>query len=1052
MYIRVGGRASRLAPSWVLLTVLGMAAPGWAQAPVSDAAGSRDVAAHTSSSRTAADRQRVTAALNHQPIRFEPLSQKGMFLARGIGPALRLSGTSIDFPIDTGSPSARSIRVQFVGAKRSSRVTGLARLPGHVNYLLGDDPSRWRSNVPTYARARTVSLYRGVDVEYYGAEDRLEYDLIVRPRARPDVIRLAVSGASSVSISEDGDLVYGEDQRVLLRRPVAYQTFGGVRRVVAVVYHRFEDGTVGFAVGAYDRSQILVIDPVVAYSFSFGGSGEEYVYDIAVDETGAVYVGGETYSVDFPTVKPAQGRQDAGTTCNFYGIGNSICRDAFLAKLAPDGKSLEYATYFGSADFDQVNHIAVDSSHALYFAGWTTTQTTSPQPDVRNSFIGKLAPDGSHFVYTYYSPRCCLSGPQLTINDLAIGPDGSAYVATSTPTASEVAVLSPAGTNYHSIFTLTDPSGVRRTTFTSIVVRGNSMFVGGDTTWSAFPTTLGGWQRAFSGIRDGVLMRVALDGTLAYSTFVGFSNGSVTVADVAVDQDGSVYAVSDWSEADPTCSPTSTSAHHSVVLTTLSADGASLASLGFPYPFDACLLPPVRIALDDRSNAHFAACGYGTDLGRTVSRMSCTLWKIRPTGFIQDFWHIRTFSDVPSHRFAIDSGGANRWFAPVTGQVSFVKLVSQFTLRSLISSTSSPMHFGSPIVLHPDLSTEDDIEVSYRRYSPGLGWAVLQEFAPYAEFAGYSQYFTWTSAWWDVGDQIVCVDVRLAGSTDTPQSKCLNFTITGLAPGEPPVAAPTADFNRDQRPDLIWSNSATGELAVWSLGGGGRGERVLSGAYLNSSALPPDWRVAGSADIDGDGQTDLFLQSATGLLGAWFFDGVTLRNGITLTPGQVGDPNWQIRAVGDLNHDGHPDLIWQYAPTGQSAFWLMDGTSAIGYVIPDVMAPGGDWEIVGTGDSNRDGERDIFWQQRSTGTLAVWWMSGTKIQGASLLSASPGDPKWRAVAVADLDGDAYSDLIFQHTDTRIAAAWYLRDATVRFGATLMPSTVGDPAWKIVGPR
>ena len=121
----------------------------------------------------------------------------------------------------------------------------------------------------------------------------------------------------------------------------------------------------GFAVGGYDRRQPLVIDPVVAYSFSFGGSGDEQVYDIAADETGAVYVGGETYSTDFPTVNPAQPRDNAGNICNSYGSGNSICRDAFLAKLSSDGKSLEYATYFGSRHFDQVNHIAVDSSHAL---------------------------------------------------------------------------------------------------------------------------------------------------------------------------------------------------------------------------------------------------------------------------------------------------------------------------------------------------------------------------------------------------------------------------------------------------------------------------------------------------------------------------------------------------------------------------------------------------------------------------------------------------------------------------------------------------------------
>ena len=56
------------------------------------------------------------------------------------------------------------------------------------------------------------------------------------------------------------------------------------------------------------------------------------------------------------------------------------------------------------------------------------------------------------------------------------------------------------------------------------------------------------------------------------------------------------------------------------------------------------------------------------------------------------------------------------------------------------------------------------------------------------------------------------------------------------------------------------------------------------------------------------------------------------------------------------------------------------------------------------------------------------------------------------VAVADLDADAYSDLVFQRTDNHTIAAWYLQCQTVRFGLTLNPSTIGDPAWRIVGPR
>jgi hypothetical protein len=165
----------------------------------------------------------------------------------------------------------------------------------------------------------------------------------------------------------------------------------------------------------------------------------------------------------------------------------------------------------------------------------------------------------------------------------------------------------------------------------------------------------------------------------------------------------------------------------------------------------------------------------------------------------------------------------------------------------------------------------------------------------------------------------------------------------------------------------------------------------------------------------------------------------------------VTDTNWQVRAVGDVNRDGHPDLIWQYAPTGQLAFWLLDGTTVMNYVIPIAPSPGADWVIVGAGDANGDGELDLFWQQQSTGTLAVWRMQGTALTAGVLLSASP-PATWRVVAVADLDGDGFADLIFQNSGTNQVAAWYFMDTMFRFGVLLSPSTAGTAGWRVVGPR
>jgi len=229
------------------------------------------------------------------------------------------------------------------------------------------------------------------------------------------------------------------------------------------------------------------------------------------------------------------------------------------------------------------------------------------------------------------------------------------------------------------------------------------------------------------------------------------------------------------------------------------------------------------------------------------------------------------------------------------------------------------------------------------------------------------------------------------------------------------------------------------------------GNSATLAGQLSAPALPPGWQVVGSFS-ERLNQTELFFQSDSGQLGMWVFSGPVFQYGVLLNPSAVSDPLWRVRAVGDFNHDGHADLVWQYTPTGQVAFWLLNGSTAIGYAIPSVSAPGPQWEIFGTGDSNLDGELDLYWQHRTTGTLAVWHMFGTNFRSGALLSTSPSDPGWRAVGVCDLDLDGSRDIVFQHGPTGNVAAWYLNGETLRFGTYLNPMNVGDSNWKLVGPR
>lgn len=104
--------------------------------------------------------------------------------------------------------------------------------------------------------------------------------------------------------------------------------------------------------------------------------------------------------------------------------------------------------------------------------------------------------------------------------------------------------------------------------------------------------------------------------------------------------------------------------------------------------------------------------------------------------------------------------------------------------------------------------------------------------------------------------------------------------------------------------------------------------RLLATAALGPGSVGDvQWKVAGSADFNLDGWPDLVLQhEGDGRLAVWLMSGTTLLEEVAVTPGQVSDLDWKIRAVGDINRDDWPDLIWQHRTTGDLAAWLMDGT------------------------------------------------------------------------------------------------------------------------------
>lgn len=191
----------------------------------------------TSSEPDEATRRRVAERYGQLPLSFEgnrgQTDSQVNFLSRGLGYNLFLTPTEAVMVIhrpsaqpehtrtprdsrDVGATrniaaaSTQSVlRMQMVGANPEAQVAGQDQLPGTSNYLIGNNPSEWRTNVPTYGRVLYRDVYAGIDLVYYGNQRELEYDFVVAPGANPDAIRLRFEGAEEMRIDGDGDLCCG---------------------------------------------------------------------------------------------------------------------------------------------------------------------------------------------------------------------------------------------------------------------------------------------------------------------------------------------------------------------------------------------------------------------------------------------------------------------------------------------------------------------------------------------------------------------------------------------------------------------------------------------------------------------------------------------------------------------------------------------------------------------------------------------------------------------------------------------------------------------------
>ncbi len=462
----------------------------------------------------------------------------------------------------TTSVGGTQVTMSLTGAAEQ-QFAGTDELPSKTNYFLGNDQSKWQSDIPNYGKLLAKDVYPGIDLAYYGTNSQLEHDFIVAPGVDYKQIAFGFAGQDDLSLDDNGNLVLkAGDEMLTLNAPVTYQTDTNSKHTIPSSFE-LNGGTVTVAVAdAYDPAKPLIIDPVLSlvYSTYLGGNGDDLGNAIAVDPSGNTYAIGQTTSADFPTSSPFQGSKGAGI-------------DVYITKLNPTGSSLVYATYLGGSGHDIGRGIAVDISGNAYVTGQTGSTnfpTSSPfqaaNAGATNVFVAKLNAAGSALTYSTY-----LGG---SANDLgysiAIDAGGSAYITGSAgsanfPTASPfqgsrvggpdafVTKLNAAGSALvYSTYlggSLTD-QGER-----IAVDSGGNAYVAGWSDSSNFPTA-SPIQASKAGNDDAIVFKFNPSGSsLVYSTYLGgtaFDHGY----GLAIDSSGSAYVVGRTASTNfPTVSP-----------------------------------------------------------------------------------------------------------------------------------------------------------------------------------------------------------------------------------------------------------------------------------------------------------------------------------------------------------------------------------------------------------------------------------------------------------------------------------------------------------------
>ncbi|GAB4315467.1 MAG: hypothetical protein Kow0019_15620 [Methanobacteriaceae archaeon] len=512
------------------------------------------------------------------------------------------------------------LKEQFLdsnGNPISFQAQGEEPSPSRVSYLKGNDPDKWKTNLPTYNLINLGEIYPGIVVKLRAKGSNIEKLFFISPGSNPENIRIQIQGADQLETDEEGQLnilATGFEQ-VSMSPPQAYQDQDKVE-----VKYQTDGNTYQFQIGNYNQQKQLIIDPTLQYSTYLGGTDTDFGSGIAVDNNGNAYITGYTYSGDFPV------------TPGVYQANNAGYGDVFISKINPTGTALLYSTYLGGTGYDYGYDIAIDNNGNAYITG-VTYSTDFPvtlgayqanKAGLWDAFITKINSTGTELLYSTY-----LGGTQYEYQSgIAIDNNGNTYItgytnSTDFPVTPGAYQANKAGsldafiTKINSTGTellySTYLGGKQSDSGNGIAIDNNgNAYITGTTYSTDFPVTPGAYQANNAGGYDAFISKINSTGTaLLYSTYLGGTEYDYGTG-IAIDNTGNAYITGGTDSTDFPVTPDAYQASNAGIsdafITKINSTGTTLLYStylgGTEYDYGT------GIAIDNIGNAYITG---GTD-------------------------------------------------------------------------------------------------------------------------------------------------------------------------------------------------------------------------------------------------------------------------------------------------------------------------------------------------------------------------------------------------------------------------------------------------------